>query len=394
MESVLPPAMTEAGMPLGARTALLAALIVALLGLGATGHVAAELDRSHAQVDGSDDSANVTMVADLQSDGDARWTVSTTFDLATDAERDAFRSLAQSFERGETSDLGLSAFRQASVQASRSTGRNMSITAVERRSSPESEVENGTGRLAVEFTWTNFGRPDGDRLHVDDVFVTGSDGETWLPGLERGDRLTIRAPQEYGVIDSNVAPKVRDNRSTLQWTGPEEFTAETLAAEFTGQADPGSRLPQDPRGAVPWPLVFAVGLGVGVVAVYLVARREGYGLPVPPAGELDDETPSAPDGQAGGEPATTEPETDESADEAESDIDEELLSDEERVEHLLERNGGRMKQASIVSETGWSNAKVSQLLSAMEEEDRIDKLRIGRENLISFPDEDVADIDE
>ena len=69
-----------------------------------------------------------------------------------------------------------------------------------------------------------------------------------------------------------------------------------------------------------------------------------------------------------------------------------LLSDEERVEYLLEENGGRMKQARIVEETGWSNAKVSQLLSAMDEADRVDKLRIGRENLISLPDEEVAEV--
>jgi uncharacterized membrane protein len=60
---------------------------------------------------------------------------------------------------------------------------------------------------------------------------------------------------------------------------------------------------------------------------------------------------------------------------------------------LLEQKGGRMKQADIVEETGWSNAKVSQLLSAMEEDGRIDKLRIGRENLISFPDVDVTGIE-
>jgi uncharacterized membrane protein len=47
-----------------------------------------------------------------------------------------------------------------------------------------------------------------------------------------------------------------------------------------------------------------------------------------------------------------------------------------------------------VDETGWSNAKVSQLLSAMDEADRIDKLRIGRENLISLPDEDVTEFEE
>ncbi|MFC7047136.1 helix-turn-helix transcriptional regulator [Halobacteriaceae archaeon GCM10025711] len=43
-----------------------------------------------------------------------------------------------------------------------------------------------------------------------------------------------------------------------------------------------------------------------------------------------------------------------------------------------------MKQADIVKETGWSNAKVSQLLSGMDEDGDIDKLRIGRENLITL----------
>jgi hypothetical protein len=45
-----------------------------------------------------------------------------------------------------------------------------------------------------------------------------------------------------------------------------------------------------------------------------------------------------------------------------------------------------MRQAAIVDETGWSDAKVSQLLSAMAEDDRVEKLRLGRENLISLPE--------
>jgi uncharacterized membrane protein len=50
-----------------------------------------------------------------------------------------------------------------------------------------------------------------------------------------------------------------------------------------------------------------------------------------------------------------------------------------------------MKQANIVKETGWSDAKVSQLLSSMADEGRVEKLRLGRENLISLPDETVVD---
>jgi Uncharacterized membrane-associated protein/domain len=68
-----------------------------------------------------------------------------------------------------------------------------------------------------------------------------------------------------------------------------------------------------------------------------------------------------------------------------------LLADDERVIRLLERNGGRMRQADIVNETKWSDAKVSQLLSSMADDDEITKLRIGRENLISLPDVDALD---
>jgi serine/threonine protein kinase len=64
--------------------------------------------------------------------------------------------------------------------------------------------------------------------------------------------------------------------------------------------------------------------------------------------------------------------------------EQERLSEEERIERLLKENGGRMKQNQITEETGWSHAKVSKLISSMEEEGRVDKLRIGRENLISF----------
>ena len=62
----------------------------------------------------------------------------------------------------------------------------------------------------------------------------------------------------------------------------------------------------------------------------------------------------------------------------------ELLTDEDRVHHLLDRSGGRMKQSAIVEETGWSKAKVSRLLSTMDDDGAIEKLSLGRENVISL----------
>lgn len=60
-------------------------------------------------------------------------------------------------------------------------------------------------------------------------------------------------------------------------------------------------------------------------------------------------------------------------------------SDPDRVINLLADHGGRMHQSDIVEHTGWSKSKVSVLLSEMADDGDIDKLRLGRENIISLP---------
>lgn len=60
----------------------------------------------------------------------------------------------------------------------------------------------------------------------------------------------------------------------------------------------------------------------------------------------------------------------------------EFLTDREKIRQLVEANGGRMKQAEIVDSVEWSKAKVSRLLTDLESDDEITKLRLGRENLI------------
>lgn len=62
----------------------------------------------------------------------------------------------------------------------------------------------------------------------------------------------------------------------------------------------------------------------------------------------------------------------------------EQLSDREIIIDILEDNDGRMKQARIVDTTGWSKSKVSMLLSEMEDDDEVTKLRVGRENIVSL----------
>jgi hypothetical protein len=344
---------------------------------------------------------NSTMTVAIQPNGDARWRVSTTFDLRSEEDVASFQSLANAFENGESPGLGFSAFKRGAASANAASERQMSIGEPLRTSSRPSEVP-GNASLTLSFTWSNFAQSDNGTVEVGDAFDTEP---LWLKTLGPNQKLRLRPPDGWDIVESPGVP-LRDR--ALVWEGPTEFDGTDIFATFgsggTGNGENGNGNGEDDDSAG---LLVLVGGGLvvliaGVVAFLLLRQSE------------EDETGPTPSAEAEAEAAGTAAEADaddddvDDVDDAQTDasdeeedvddeggtVDTELLSDEERIERLLDENGGRMKQANIVKETGWSNAKVSQLLSAMDEEDRIDKLRIGRENLISFPDEDVTDAQE
>ncbi|WP_233255070.1 helix-turn-helix transcriptional regulator [Halopenitus persicus] len=305
------------------------------------------------------------------------------------------------------------------------------------------------GELRLSFTWTGFLREDGEQLVLDDALRT-SDGGTWIRSLDANQRLVIHPPDGYQA-DSfpGIGLSLEDRAVVIE--GPRTFGPDDRI-EVVYSPAPGSIT------GPPWLLLAgAIVLAAAVIAVGLVRyRRHDGASPVSDestdAGEsagatasetdadtANDSDPSAgsrgtdsaggtdvgdvgevglsdeelgPDAEGGSADASGSSAGSESDDGSgssagsESDDgsgssaatrstpDPSLLSDEERVEALLDRNGGRMRQADIVEETGWSDAKVSQLLSAMAEADRIEKLRLGRENLISLPDHAPTDGDE
>ncbi|MCU4717844.1 DUF7345 domain-containing protein [Halapricum hydrolyticum] len=359
---------------------------------------------------------------DVQSDGDARWTINRTFRFENDSHREGFEAVAERFIEGEYSGQTVAAFEGASELVAETTGRQMDISDVSR------DTRTGTdgGALLLSFTWTNFSHEESGRIHVDDAFQTEP---RWFPGLSEQETLIITRPPSYQFYSASTNVQNRQ----LRWEGPHTFGPNRPYAVF----DPISTAPPTTEpGNATTPLAERtdglVGLLVGVIALLSILVVLGYAARVgklpgqqPTAGssssasaaagtsrtdataptdesEIGDRA-SAVEGEreatsegseetaesgreamvAGEQAATEGEETDE-----QDEIDEELLSDEERVERLLTENGGRMKQARIVEETGWSSAKVSQLLSSMAEEGLVEKLRIGRENLISFPDEE------
>ena len=319
---------------------------------------------------------NTTFALQIQSNGDARWTITDTYAL-DESETESFRDTGEQFASEDTEAEWLPSFRQANDEASAVTGREMEITDVDHRY----EVSDRKGQLILEFTWTNFAVVTGENIVVGDAF-NSTDG-TWFGTLTADQRLVISPPPGYGV---ESAPSAVDD-GKLVFEGRRTFEPGYLSVVYTGE-QPTTQTPTETPESV-FSGIDSVWIG-GVVLMLLLVGAVGYMFKTGYTDSLSSAAAGSDDNGADSA-GTAAPASDT---EASDDVDVELLSDEERVERLLEQNGGRMKQARIVSETGWSNAKVSQLLSSMDEEGRIDKLRIGRENLISFPDEDITDFDE
>lgn len=339
-----------------------------------------------------------TLQINLTPEGHAEWTVTTAFHLEDEDDREAFRAFAEDVESGNA-DVGYSAttFERFADEAGTAVDREMEI----RGANWSNEVKNDTAYLRLEFTWTNFAEVDDNRIQLGDVFSTETG--TWLSTLDESQQLVIAAPPGYAVdsFSLRTPPDDGEFEATAQWTGPVTFEPGDIQITYVA-TNSGPPRPIIPSGS----LLLVGGSLLAAVALlaaggYLLVRRvrDGDGIGDATAEmrqsakdalyDTDDETRDGSAGAATGAARGSDASDDAADDEG---IDPALLSDEERVERLLHQNGGRMKQANIVKETGWSNAKVSQLLSTMDEEEQIDKLRIGRENLITLPDEDVTDL--
>ncbi|WP_435074748.1 helix-turn-helix transcriptional regulator [Halorubrum sp. HHNYT27] len=326
------------------------------------------------------------------SDRDAQWEVSVRYALSDETEVGAFETVGERFLDGEAGpDPAL--FEGLAREASRNVDRTMRIESVEREVAVHEDpsgfdvAEENTvavGELRLTFVWTAFLDTDGENLVLGDALTT-PDG-TWLQSLGEGQTLEIATPEGYAVTGTpGSTVQIRDNAVTIE--GPRTFAeGERVVVVYA------------PAGAVgpPWQLlaaaiVVAALLIAGSVIGYRRRGRDGTGATTANgSGDGGRREPGADAGANSSTAASAHPEAEpgaESATESESEEDLSLLSDEERVERLLSENGGRMRQADIVTETGWSDAKVSQLLSAMADEERVEKLRLGRENLISLSDE-------
>ena len=348
-----------------------------------------------------DRTASTEMTVQLQEDRDARWTIDMSYPLESDDETAAFRQYGEAYEDGEADGaVAVDTFEHLAASSSTVADREMRIQNVSRSAT----VSDDVGVLTLSFTWTEFLSADGDQLVLRDALLLPND-RTWLATLGSNQRLVIETPPGYSVNATN-APVVQRS-GTVVIDGPRSFdTGDPLTIRYE---------PTTGVAGYPWEIVAGIAVALVVILLVFARRRDvtsGTAVPDGISGTLptsDSESEAEPGAESDVPPSRGDPSTPDSTTGGDSSSgvgptpgpgaggaelegrspasDLSLLSDEERVERLLDRNDGRMRQADIVSETGWSDAKVSQLLSSMAEEGRIEKLRLGRENLISLPDD-------
>jgi hypothetical protein len=333
----------------------------------------------------------------VEADADARWTFRYKRVLENETERRDFESLAAEFNGNETET-----YRDFRDRASRLTeraentsgiDRPMNATGFRKEAYVTGVAADNLGVVEMSFHWSNgAARKSDGRVVLGDVFAGGS-------YLGPNQSMVVTAGEGVSLDDAQPGPASRatgsvtyegkrtfgDRRPQVMFvpTATEGTTGDGTGSDGTappgGDGQDGDPGPGDGSGSLPLPwltLAALVLLGLGATVAYRAGAfdRDGAGA----AGTTD--APPDDDGDPGGGTAG------EAAEEPEPAVpEEELVSDEERVIALLEDHGGRMKQVNIVEETGWSKSKVSMLLSEMEEDGAISKLRIGRENVISLP---------
>ena len=374
--------------------AVLVVSVAALVVVGASG-TATGLELGGGSVAAQEiDADRVTLRATVTESGDAAWRIEYRTRLDTDEREAAFENLSSDVAANESAyaDRFRSRMQLSADAAAAATGRSMAVQNVtveaERRELPEAY-----GVLVYEFEWTNFAAVSDERMAAGDA----------LAGLflDEGQRLTLAWPESYEL--ETVRPSPDETSSTsVTWAGPVDFAADEPHVEAVPAGVLGT-------GIGPLPLALAV-IAVLAVAVLLVAyrrRTDGDGSSTPTAGANPDageesvepeEEAASTSGVGAASKADAASKTDTASDagaegsQAGTGSDpEELLSNEERVLRLLRENGGRMKQQDVVQTLGWTDARTSQIVSGLREEEKLESFRLGRENVLRLPEADAAD---
>ena len=275
----------------------------------------------------------------INEQGDGTWTIEIREPLSNSSMVSNFESYVEqvdSSSNNETTERFRKQFQSVIGGANESHERDMSLESL----TVDAEVVNtatGTyGVTTVQFTWINFSKVNNSGIHIGEIL---SDGYT----LSETEKLTIVPPKGYTIDTMPNGATVTEN-GAIEWAGPYAFS--NLDATFMQSGT--QNFPIDPA------------IGVGVITVFIILIAGGVLYSRRSGGDSNWST---------------------------SD----LQTEEERIVELLENNDGRIKQKMVAEEFDWSDAKVSRVTSSLEEDEVLEKLMIGRENVLELNESDRED---
>lgn len=336
---------------------LLATLFVCILLAGVGVGAGAHSNPTFAEADIATD--DVLLSISVEEDGDAVWTIEYRTRLDTDEKDAAFEDLRTDVDANPESyaDRFQDRMEGTAATAENATGREMTISEMT-VSAETKQLPQEYGVLTYTFRWSNFAAVDGDRLVAGDAI----DGLF----LDEETSLLLSWPEGYELRD--VSPEPTETReNAVFFEGPTDFGRGAPRIEAGPQTE---GLPADSDGLVSIsPIVVGAFAGVLLVAggaIFAYRRREG-------ARETSSQQQEGT--------AYAEGQTD-------TAHDSELLSNEEQVLQAIESAGGRMKQQELADRLEWTDAKTSQVTKKLRESGELEGFRLGRENVLSLPDDE------
>lgn len=320
--------------------------------------------------------------AEIRDTGDATWSIIYRQRLDDDDEIAAFEDLQSDIEEDPSAYLDPFEHRlqQLLSTAENATGREMVMENLSIQTERTSQVQGEFGLVTVSFDWLEFAIAEDGEIQAGDAI------DRFF--LEENQDLAFAWPDGYDVGSVNPEPAVVGDTRVI-WQGRLDFAAneprlgltravadappenETVTVDVEDEVLPDDESDDDDRLVALPVLIGAIAIGLAAIAVVVYRRTEIF---------RDRANSGTDGGEAGGEQPNPTGSTGNGAD---------LLSTEERILQLLERNGGRMKQKAVTQELDWSGARTSQVVGEMRAAGKIESFRIGRENVLTLPDVDL-----
>ena len=196
--------------------------------------------------------ADPSLVVEVQPDGDAVVTLTATYDLTSEEERDAFRSLQNDDRaRENASQRYADRLQLVAENANDEVDREMRVPADGASVTLEERGEVGVAHFAA--TWENLAAVDGDRLVVTEPFASGY--ETDRP-------VTIVTPEGYQIASAIPSPDGEDGASAT-WDAGTSLEGLEVTMESDGSAGGASdSLPGFGIGVALLSILAALGLAV------------------------------------------------------------------------------------------------------------------------------------